>query len=72
MVWIGVSARGSDAVSVTVLHPLGSPTPVWVCFDVQLGSLDVGLLKAAESVCYTHSDSSLIGVPLESRILQVV
>jgi hypothetical protein len=45
---IGVNARGADAVSATVLPPFDSPTFAWGFFDVQLGSLDVGLLKAAE------------------------
>ena len=48
MACIGVSARGADAVSALVLTPLDSPTLEWECLDVQLGSLDVGLLKAAE------------------------
>ena len=48
MACIGVSVRGADAVSATVLHPLDSPTLEWGCFDVQRGCLEVGLIKILE------------------------
>ena len=70
---VGVSARGVDAVSATVLHPLDSPTLEWGFLDCQLGLL--AFVRPFVTVKNKSLAPCLMGAnggSKESRILQVI